>query len=148
MSNETQIAVLNNLIKTTLDSVKGFQDAAKEANAGRFAPLFTQMAAEREQVAHDLQEAVRRLGGTAEDSSSMLGAAHRTVLNLKQMLYSFEEKAIIEEVERGEDYIKSKFELALADGNVPVETRGIIERSFASVRKGHDSVSALKHSLV
>jgi uncharacterized protein (TIGR02284 family) len=147
MDTANDVSVLNNLIKTTLDSVKGFRDAAEGAEGSRFTSLFTQMASDRERVVSELQEVVRQRGGTPEDSSSIAGAAHRTFMNLKDMLVARDEKAIINEVERGEDYIKAKYEAAIADANLPVETRAVVERCFASVREGHDRVSALKHSM-
>jgi len=36
MSDNHDISILNSLIKTTLDSVKGFKEAAEDADAGRF----------------------------------------------------------------------------------------------------------------
>ncbi|AUW57323.1 hypothetical protein C1T17_03660 [Sphingobium sp. SCG-1] len=148
MASESDITVLNSLIKTTLDSVKGFQDAAEDSNAGRFSSLFSQMANDRDRIARELQDAVRRLGGTPADSGSVAGSAHRAFMNFKELLSASDEKAVIKEVERGEDYIKSKFEAAVADGNLAVETRGIVEGCYGSVREGHDRVSALKHSMV
>lgn len=148
MSTQHDISVLNSLIKTTLDSIKGFQEASQESNAGRFEPLFLRLASDRERVVGELQQAVRQLGGTPEDSSSVAGAAHRAFLNLKEMLSANDEKAIIDEVERGEDHIKSKFEAASADAEATPETRAIIERCYVSVRQGHDTISGLKHSAV
>ena len=57
-----------------------------------------------------------------------------------------DDKAIINEVERGEDYIKEKFEAALAADLGP-ETRMIVERAYQSVRKGHDQIRDLKHGM-
>ncbi|MGK2912439.1 MAG: ferritin-like domain-containing protein [Sphingobium sp.] len=148
MSSQHDITVLNSLIKTTLDSIKGFQEAAQENEAGRFESLFLQLASDRERVVGELQQAVRQLGDTPEDSSSVAGAAHRAFLNLKEMLSANDEKAIIDEVERGEDHIKSKFEAAAADAEATPETRAIVERCYQSVRQGHDTISGLKHSTV
>jgi len=100
MSNDTDISTLNSLIKTTLDSVKGFEDAAEDSE-GRFTSLFAGFASDRRAVVSRLQEEVRRLGGNPEDDSSLLAAAHRTFMNLKQLVVSRDEKAIVEEVERG-----------------------------------------------
>src|SRR3546814_3793528 len=84
MSSDHEISVLNGLIKTTLDSMKGFEDAAKDAENTQYATLFSDFARERSQVASQLQAEVRRLGGNPEDDSSLMAAAHRTFMNLKQ----------------------------------------------------------------
>lgn len=145
MANDRDVSVLNSLIKTTLDSVKGFKDAAEDVNAGTYQNLFSQFASERSRVASDLQAEVRRLGGNPEDDSSFLAAAHRAFMNLKEMISSRDDQAVIEEVERGEDYIKGKFAEALGDTELSPATRSVIQQAYTSVRAGHDRVSALKH---
>lgn len=147
MSDNHDISVLNSLIKTTLDSMKGFHEAAEDARDTRFAATFTEFSQDRSQVASQLQAEVRRLGGEPEDSSSFLAAAHRGFMDLKQALTGNDDKAIVSEVERGEDHIKSKFEDALQDDELSSETRQAIEQAFQSVRAGHDRASALKHSM-
>ena len=80
-------------------------------------------------------------------ASSLLGAAHRTFMDLKQAITGKDDKAIIMEVERGEDHIKAKYEAALKEADLaPIVTAAITE-GYASVRAGHDRMSALKHSV-
>jgi len=147
MADDTDISTLNSLIKTTIDSVRGFEDAAEDSESGRFATVFEQFAQERRRVVSTLQEEVRRLGGTPEDDSSFLGTAHRTFMNLKQSVMSRDNKAIVNEVERGEDYIKEKYQAALADEALSAETRMVVQQVYGSIREGHDRASALKHSM-
>ena len=56
------------------------------------------------------------------------------------------EKAIINEVERGEDYLKEKWQAALQSGNLHGETHDLVERLYQSVKQGHDQISQLKHA--
>ncbi|WP_375197668.1 PA2169 family four-helix-bundle protein [Sphingobium sp.] len=147
MSTERTISTLNSLIKTTLDSMKGFKDAAEDAESTQFASFFAEFARERSEVAAALQAEVRRLGGNPEEDSSFLAAAHRSFMDLKQAFTGKDDKAIIQEVERGEDYIKGKYEAALRDADLDTAARPVIERAYQSVRAGHDRASALKHSL-
>lgn len=146
MDQRHDIAVLNPLIETTLDSMKGFSEAAGDSN-GQYTRLFEEMAGERSAVATRLQDCVTSLGGDPETHSSYAAAAHRGFMNLKETLMGSNERAVIEEVERGEDYIKGKFEAALQDGELAPETRQAIEQGYQSVRKGHDRVSAIKHQI-
>jgi uncharacterized protein (TIGR02284 family) len=141
------ISTLNGLITTTLDSMKGYEDAAKDAENTQFANMFADFARDRGQAATALQAEVTRLGGTPETGSSFMAAAHRTFLDLKQAFTKNDDKAIIVEVERGEDHIKAKFEKALADADLDAATIAVICDAFTSVRAGHDKMSALKHSL-
>lgn len=148
MNNKHDISVLNGLITTTLDSLKGFEDAVEEAKSTPFADLFAAFARDRRQIVASLQAEVRGLGGAPEDNPSFLGAAHRSFMDLKQAFTGKSDKAIINEVERGEDHIKAKFEIALRDTYLQSATRDVIRDAFTSVKAGHDQTSALKHSLV
>lgn len=147
MTNSNDVSVLNGLIKTTLDSMKGYEDAAKDAESTQYATMFADFARDRAKVATDLQNQVRTLGGEPELDSSMLAAAHRTFMDLKQAITGKDDKVIVQEVERGEDHIKAKFEDAMKDGELSPTTLAAITEAFGSVREGHDQMSALKHSL-
>jgi uncharacterized protein (TIGR02284 family) len=141
------ISTLNNLIATTLDSVDGYAEAAKAAETGRFTALFTQGAGERRAVASRLQQYVSSLGGEPEDDGTVLAGAHRVFLNLKALVTGHDDKAIIDEVEAGEDHIKGVFEDALGDMTLSPDVRALIEEAYVSVKAGHDEVRDLKHSL-
>lgn len=140
------ISVLNSLIATTLDSVDGYTEAAKDADNGRFGAMFTARAGERRQVAQSLQSVVASLGGDPEDDGTILAKAHRIFTGLRNSI-SGGDTAVVDEVERGEDHIKAKFEEAMQDRELAQPTRTAIERAYASVRSGHDQMRDLKHGL-
>jgi uncharacterized protein (TIGR02284 family) len=148
MHNSHDIKVFNTLIATTLDSVKGYREAAENSEDLGHTQFFGEMAEERSRVAADLQQQVRSLGGDPETDSSTAGAVHRGWVDLKSAITGRDEKAIVNEVERGEDYIKAKFEAALEDEELSASSRGVLEQSFASIRKGHDRASQMKHAAV
>src|SRR4051812_15332073 len=145
--NNHDITTLNGLIATTLDSAEGYREASKDIEGGRLGSLFSDRAKEREQVAATLQEEVARLGGSPSHSGTLLGGAHRIFVNLKAAVTGQDKQAIVNEVERGEDHIKAKFEDALKDSALSQSTRAAIEAGYGSVRSGHDQMRDLKHSL-
>lgn len=147
MDNSHDIDIINTLIATTLDSVKGYRDAAERSDNSTHEQFFRQMSEERSRVASDLQSHVRSLGGDPETESSTAGAAHRGWLDLKDKVTGRDEEAIVSEVERGEDYIKEKFENAIADDELGAATRGTLEKCFESIRKGHERASQMKHAM-
>lgn len=141
------VSVLNGLIATTIDSAEGFARSAENAQAQRYRELFSGYAQERRQVVANLQIRVRSLGGTPEDDGSVAGALHRRWEDLKRALSSNDDRAVIEEVERGEDHIKAKYESALSDDRLSAETRMTIRSCFESVIQGHEKARELKHAL-
>ncbi|MHB1057656.1 MAG: PA2169 family four-helix-bundle protein [Rhodanobacter sp.] len=144
MQNNHDIKTLNSLIETTLDSADGYAEAAKDAKSESLVSLFRERSSERRQVASTLQQRVRLLGGEPEDDGTVLASAHRMFVNLRSSLTSNDNKAVVDEVERGEDHIKSKFEDAMKDDDVSPDTRAVITDVYTSVRNGHDQMRDIK----
>ena len=142
-----EITTLNTLTATLIDSVTGYEDAAANSEAGRFQQLFRDRATERQRVVEDLRSEVRRLGGDPEDDGSFMGATHQRFLDLKAAITGRDDKAIVNEVERGEDYLKEKFETVLNSDALSGDSRAVVERCYQSVRSGHDQMSQLKHGM-
>ncbi|TAL84518.1 MAG: PA2169 family four-helix-bundle protein [Rhodanobacter sp.] len=147
MTDNHEVKTLNNLIETTLDSADGYEQAAKEARDSRLAPMFNARSAERRNAVLELKRYVRSLGGEPEEDGTILASAHRMFLNLRTSLTSHDTRAVVDEVERGEDHIKSKFEDALKDTDLSQPTRAVINDVYRMVRSGHDQMSDLKKNL-
>ena len=146
MSANTDTSKLDDLIHTVIDSIRGFERSAEDAPDGRFASFFREMAAERREVVARLQAQSRALGGSPTEQGSIAGTLHRRWEDLRAALGGGD-KAVIQEVERGEDYLKEEFERAMNDDNVSAETRAVIRGCYDSVRRGHDTASMMKKQL-
>ena len=141
------VTVLNILIATLIDSIEGYEKSAGDVQNPRFAELFNSRAQERRGAVDALRAAVRAGGGDPEDDGSVLGSAHRVFLSLKEAVTGRDDKAIVNEIERGEDYLKGKFKAALEKTELGPDARTAVQSAWDSVRAGHDEMSALKHSL-
>ena len=139
-------ATLNTLIATLLDSVDGYTKAGQDIDNPELAERFNARARERQSAVAGLQAAVARLGGNPEDDGSLLAGAHRAFLNLKEAVTGTDDQAIINEIERGEDYLKGKFEAALKNVDLAPEARSAVDQAWTSVKAGHDEMSGLKHN--
>lgn len=144
---EDEIAIINDLIVTTIDSADGYERSAENVRGTTFERLFSGFAQERRQIVGKLQEHVRQLGGKAEDEGSLTAGLHRPFEDLRRAISSGGDKAVIEEVERGEDHLKSKYQEALRNKKLSPQSRPVINEAYQSVMAGHDKVSQLKHSL-
>lgn len=139
-------AKLDDLIITTIDSVKGYEHSAEHADAGRYAGFFRAMAGERRDVVEALQARSRALGGTPADYGSTAATIHRRWEDLRLALGGGD-AALVKEVERGEDYLKQEFERALRDDGISGATLAVIREAHDSVLRGHDRASRLKNEL-
>jgi uncharacterized protein (TIGR02284 family) len=146
-NHSDEISTLNTLIATTIDSITGYENSAKDIDNERFREIFRQRADDRQKVVQELRDEVRRLGGDPEDGGSFLGKTHQRFEDLKSAVTGGDDQSIINEVERGEDYLKEKFETALNSGTLSGDARSVVERCYQSVKSGHDQMSQLKHGM-
>jgi uncharacterized protein (TIGR02284 family) len=142
------VKVLNGLIETTLDSANGYKEAAENAEASQYKTMFVARSQKRLEISQQLQAEVRSFGGEPETDQSLMGKAHNKFVDLKAALTGGrDDKAVINEVERGEDFIKGKYESALKDEDLPPTAREVVSRAYAVIKADHDEVSRLKHSM-
>jgi uncharacterized protein (TIGR02284 family) len=143
-ANRKVIALLNELIETSMDGEKGFALAAKDSKEPSLTVLFSEGEQSCRAAAAELQDQVRMLGGNAEDGGSMKAAVHRGWISIKSAATSRDSKAILEECERGEDYAKAKYADALKQA-LPEPVRTLVARQYQGVIANHDRVRDLRN---
>lgn len=144
-TNKKALATLNNLIETCKDGETGFRTAAEGLTDPTVKATFARFSRERGEMARELQDEVKGLGGTPETSGSTSAAMHRGWTNIKSAVTGKDDKAIIAEAERGEDVAKAAYESALKE-SLPAQARVLVERQAAAVRAAHDHVRSLEKS--
>ncbi len=145
--NERAIKTLNGLIETTLDSVNGYRHAADGVSSPELKTLFTERAGKREELSRRLQAEVRTFGGEPEDDQSLLGRIHNKFAELRGDLMGRDDTGVIDEIERGEDVIKARFEDATNDTDLPDTLRQRVAEEYVSIKADHDTISGLKQRL-
>jgi uncharacterized protein (TIGR02284 family) len=146
-THQDAVKLLNSLIETTIDSAHGYGEAAKTVKDPQLKSLFAERSRKREEMCRMLQQEVRSFGGEPKTEQSLAGKVHEKFMDLKSAIAGGSAKAIVDEVERGEDVIKDKFEKAMESEDLPVAARPMVSRAFESIRADHDQMSALKHSM-
>lgn len=137
------IKVLNDLIETCKDGQKGFKVCADDVKRPELKALLSDRAMECGKAATELQGIVIRLGGEPEDDTSLAGDMHRRWVDLKSMISGKDEKAILNECERGEDVAKKSYKEAL-EVDLPADVRQVVERQYQGVLRNHDQIKALR----
>jgi uncharacterized protein (TIGR02284 family) len=143
MGHEDVISALNDLIETALDGQKGFEACARHARAPELKSVFTTRAAECERAAQALEAQVSALGGRANHHGSAAGALHRGWLALRGALTPFDDHAMLEECERGEDVALRQYRKAL-EKDLPPDVRSLVARQCEGVQRNHDQIRALR----
>jgi uncharacterized protein (TIGR02284 family) len=143
MDYTKEIATLNDLIQTCRDGENGFRTAAQGVKDQHLKALFERFSRQRGEMVRELQQQVRALGGTPDESGSVSASLHRGWMNIKSLVTGNDDSAIIAEAERGEDVAKSAYQKALSQ-NLPAGARTLVEAQSAIVRTAHDEVRALE----
>lgn len=146
MTTNHDVSKLDDLIVTTIDSVRGYEHSAKHVDAGHFQQFFEDMANERRRVIEALSAKSRELGGTPAEYGSTAATIHRRVEDFRRVLGGGD-SAILSEIERGEDYLKEEFDRVLADERMSAGALGVVRECYASVLKGHDTTKKLRDLL-
>ncbi len=136
-------SVLNDLIETSKDGEKGFAKAAEDAHDAELKSLFTSCSQRCREGATELQSQVRAQGGNPQNRGSAAAALHRGWISIREALSSRDDKAILEECERGEDYAKAQYAKALKQ-DLPVDVRAVVQRQHQGVIANHDRVKMLR----
>ena len=138
-------SILNELIETSKDGENGFGKAAQDARSPELKSLFRACATRCAEGARELQQIVQASGGDAEQTGSVAAALHRGWISVKEAMTSRDDKAILEECERGEDYAKAQYKKAL-EHDLPPNVRAIVQRQYQGVLANHDKVRELRDS--
>lgn len=142
-SNADVIDVLKDLVECCKDGEYGFRECAEQAKRQDLKTMFLQRADDCRNGAQELNQLVRQHGGTAEEGGSAMGAMHRGWVSIKSKLTSYDDKAVLEECERGEDNAKARYKKAL-DKNLPPAVRQVVERQYQGVQRNHDQIKMLR----
>lgn len=148
VSNDRAVKVLNSLIETTLDSAHGYKDAADAAENPQYKSMFAERAQRRMDLSMRLQDEVRSFGAEPEHDQSLAGKLHNKFTELRgKLIGSGADRAVINEVERGEDIIKAKFERALDEPDLTADARLLVTAAYGEIKAEHDDISRLKHQI-
>ncbi len=143
-TTDDTISTLNNLVQTCKDGANGFRVAAEGVQTSDLRDAFTRYAQQRSQFATELQDEVRKLGGDPETSGSVAASLHRGWINIREALSGNDEKAVLNEAERGEDVAVSSYQDAMKQA-LPADVLSIIQRQYMQVKEAHDRVKSLRN---
>ena len=142
MSNPN-IEVLNDVTKTLIDSQKGYEKVCEVADENHgLRNKFKTLAYERSELVTAFQARVRDLGGEPETEGGTAGTLHRGWAEFTSLFMS-DEKAALEAVDDGEDYLGDRIDSKLEKTDLDPETVELLKRAKNSARQGENFADAL-----
>jgi len=136
-------SVLKSLAELSRNGQKGFANAAAAVKDEKLRGVFEGASERCALGAQELEEAIVNLGGDPTREGTTPGAIHRAWTNLKATITGGDNKAVLEECERGEDVAKAAYQSALEE-DLPIYARDIIDRQYKGVLENHDLIKRLR----
>lgn len=98
---------LKRVLQMVLDSHKGYSEAIEEAGSQEFKDLFSRIASERETIASQLIERIKRYGGDPadENKNELLGMMHRGWMGIKTSVAKKTDQTVLESCRNGDQAI-------------------------------------------
>jgi len=151
ISHEDIISALDELVATCRDGEEGFRAAAEAAQNAELPGLFLTYAQQRGDFRAELEEEIRRLGGSPSTRGSIAGSLHRGWMSVRSAVGGGSDDSVVAEAERGEDAAKRTYQacdaidvggLGEADGQV--DDRPACRHGRDSTRLWHQAATPVK----
>jgi uncharacterized protein (TIGR02284 family) len=137
------IDALDDLAECCKDGEYGFRACAEQAKRQDLKSLFLQRADDCRTAAQELYAQIRALGGKPDQGGSTAGALHRGWVSIKATLSTYDDKAVLEECERGEDNALARYRKAIKQ-TLPGNIKQIVERQMQGAQRNHDQIKMLR----
>jgi uncharacterized protein (TIGR02284 family) len=144
IDNDDVADVLNDLLESCRDGEYGFRTSSENADSADLKALFMRHSSECAAAARELEAEIRKLGKEPASGGTVAGALHRGWVSVKTALTSQDDKAVLEECERGEDSAVAQYRKALKQP-LPPAIRVLVERQAQGAQRNHDEVRDLRN---
>jgi uncharacterized protein (TIGR02284 family) len=144
MENDKEIiSDLKGLVNIINDGKEGYESAAEATDNPELKALFAKYSAQRATYAQELKSHIATHGGdSTNEDGGVLGALHRTWIDIKQSLSSKEDAAIIEAVTTGEKAALEKFDDALKNYEEHADHINLLQKQRAGIAEALASIES------
>jgi len=116
MENSEIISDLKSLVNIVNDGKEGYDTASKHIKDIALKAVFLKYSAQRAGYEMELKEHIAQHGGDSDNhSGGILGALHRTWIEIKQTLSTNENLAILGAIKTGEEEALDKYDQIISD---------------------------------
>ena len=148
MDAKVTTALLNELVVTLKDGQEGYADAMTDVEDAKLKETFKKYAAQRAGYVTEIEDQMFQLNlhPDTNEGTSTTSKVHRAWIDLKAALTSKDNKAVLNECERGEDYAIKAYQTALKAQDLPSNLKSVIEKQYQGVQEAHNTIKALRDS--
>lgn len=118
-NNQEIISDLKGLVSIINDGKEGYQSASESTDNVELKAVFLKYVAERALYENELKSHLAKHGGDSDnDGGGILGAIHRTWIDIKEALTDKSETALLSAVVTGEKAALAKYDSAIEDNQL------------------------------
>ena len=134
---------LNKLLTNNRDAEKGYQEAAENVKGAELKSLFLAQSRQRGEFGMEIEREVRKLGGEPDNGTSLASDLHRAWINVKSTFASNDDKATVQECQRGDKEALDNYNSVLQETDLIASTRELLLRQKQSIDSAHGSMTRL-----
>ena len=143
--NNEIISDLKGLINILNDGKEGYNSASETTEDLELKGLFLNFAVQRGLYADELKAHLAQHGGTSDnEEGGVLGALHRTWIDIKQAFSSKENSAILGAIETGEKAAIEKFEAAINDPATHADHIVLLQKQLSGIKDSLAQIESYK----
>jgi uncharacterized protein (TIGR02284 family) len=147
-TNQEIIGDLKGLVNIVNDGKEGYASAYDATDSGELKELFLKYSAQRADYAMELKDHIAEHGGDSDnEEGGILGALHRTWIDIKQALSSKEDAAILGAIETGEKAAIEKYDKVLEDYASHADHIALLQRQRTGILEALREIETYHHRL-
>ena len=147
MSDLDTITLLNRLIVTSKNGESALRAAASEAHHAELKQALIEYSRFFAEAAHEMQDAVRQLGGHPKGLGTFDNTVHRWLMHIRALVEGRNEQMILDSIESDEHAADVRFDDAVAHWQTPPEIHDMLERQRDGARQRHDTINSMRDRL-
>ncbi|WP_442587708.1 ferritin-like domain-containing protein [Pedobacter sp. AW31-3R] len=147
--NNEIISDLKGLVNILNDGKEGYASASETTENPELKGIFATYSSQREAFAEELKTHLNEHGGDSEnESGGVLGALHRTWIDIKQALSSKEDAAILGAIVTGEVAAIEKFDKAIEHPEIHTDHLELLQRHRTAIQQALSEIESFYHRAV
>ncbi|MGI4022000.1 MAG: ferritin-like domain-containing protein [Janthinobacterium lividum] len=144
-TNDEIISDLKGLVTILNDGKEGYTSAAETTDSLELKAVFGKLALERTAYATELKAHIAVHGGDSDnESGGLLGAVHRTWIDIKQAFTGNDNKEILDSIVTGEKSAIEKYDAIIADYTDHADHLTLLTKQRTGIQEDLAKIQALK----
>ena len=135
---------LNDLVTKNYDAEKGYKQAADLAESTQLKAFFKNQAQNRYDFGHALKAEIKSTGGDVDKGTSFTGDAHRAWMSIKDAFSANDDKAMLQEVVRGEEEAVEEYQEVMRETQLAPTTQDLLKKQVHSVQSALSKARTLE----